>query len=398
MTAVVDKPVRYWLRSVTLERFKAAFKPDPVELRDFNLLVGRNGSGKSTLLEALQWLDTTLRSDARAASDRYFGVRDLINLRCEAQWFRIGLSFGCGDDEAGRDADPICYQVKVHAEDDGTPTIQEESLWTGERKRREDYIKYDKPTQRRVRSVLSESTEIPFEQPDRLALSLGGTKLEVGLRAFWRDAVFLRLSPGRLAKGSPARRKSFDPLLDEEGQNLPALLFELTAEQRQDLIERVQRVLPGMRDVKLDTATGRDTIVNYSLLERMPYKGRTGRSNFPIPSWMLSEGTRRITALFALLVHDPPPSLLCIEEVENGLDPQTTLHVLNELRSAVSHGTQVLATTHSPWLLDHVELQDIIVARRESGNTVYERLADLQEIKAYAADIPPGTRYVNEVK
>jgi predicted ATPase len=111
---------------------------------------------------------------------------------------------------------------------------------------------------------------------------------------------------------------------------------------------------------------------------------------------MLSEGTRRITALFALLVHDPPPSFLCVEEVENGLDPLTTVLVLRELYSAADRGTQVLVTTHNPWLLDHVDLADIIEARREDGNTVYGRFADRDAIKEYAADIPPGTRFVNE--
>jgi predicted ATPase len=59
------------LSSVTLRSFKAAFKPGAIPLRAFNVIIGRNGSGKSTLLEALQWIDTTMRRDAREASDRY---------------------------------------------------------------------------------------------------------------------------------------------------------------------------------------------------------------------------------------------------------------------------------------------------------------------------------------
>jgi predicted ATPase len=394
MSADATASQRFFLRTVTLERFKAAFKPDPIDLRPFNVLIGRNGSGKSTLLEALQWMDTTMRIDARAASDRYFGVRDLINLRSESTMFRIRLGFR-QDDEPDDDEHLVSYDVKVKSEEDGTPHIAEERLWVGPAGRKDFYIKHNQ-SKGRLLCARQERAEMPFGEPDRLGLSRGGTTLETSLRTFFRDWVFLRLSPNRLAKGSPARRKSFDPLLDEEGQNLPALLYELNSDQREDLIERVRQVLPGMRDVHLDQAHGRDTIINYALLERMPYKGRTGKHNFPIPSWMLSEGTRRITAMFALLVHDPPPSLLCVEEVENGLDPQTTILVLNELKSAADRGTQVLVTTHNPWLLDHVELADIIQARRQDGNTVYEKFADRADIKAFSADVPPGTRYVNE--
>jgi predicted ATPase len=127
----------------------------------------------------------------------------------------------------------------------------------------------------------------------------------------------------------------------------------------------------------------------------MPYQGRNGSSLFDIPSWMLSEGTRRITAIFALLVHDPPPSLLCIEEVENGLDPWTVLTVLKALQAAVDAGTQVIVTSHSPWLQDHVDLQDILFVERVKGTTEYRRFADKEEAKRFASEVPPGARYVN---
>lgn len=389
-------PPSYHLYSVQLERFKAAFKPKALYLTNFNILIGRNGSGKSTLLEALQWLDTTMRSDARAASDRYFGVQDLVNLRSTERWFRIAL----GLVPQGWNKDPkeiVNYEVRVDANNDGTPEITIENLWTGPSKRRNRFIKLDPASGKRVFCAPEQGPVVPFSEPDRLALSRGVAPLENSLRDFFRDWVFLRLSPGRLAKGSPARRRSFDPLLDEEGQNLPALLHELSAVQRKDLINRVQQVLPGMNDVRVDARKGRDANVNYSLMERMPYKGRAGKRDFPIPSWMLSEGTRRITALFALLVHNPPPSLLCIEEVENGLDPKTMMLLIDELKSAADHGTQILMTTHNPWLLDHVELEHVFEARRVDGNTVYERFSDRKEIQAYSHDVPPGTRYVSEI-
>ncbi len=396
MTRIVPDRPTHRLQSVTLERFKAAFKPQPVILGSFNVLIGRNGSGKSTLLEALQWIDTTLRQDARIASDRYYGISDLINLRGNADSFRIRLGF-TPDDAFADESQHVHYEVvaKEDPKQKGVATITQERLWVGPHVSKNFYIKYSKGKRLLCKRGLP---EIVFDQPERLALAQGGLPIEMRLRTFFRDAVFLRLSPNRLAKGSPTKRKSFEPLLDEEGQNLPALLYELTDDQRQDLIRRVQRAIPGMRGLRIDAPLqgGRDTIANYSLLERMPYKGRGGKHELPIPSWMLSEGTRRITALFALLVHDPPPSLLCIEEIENGLDPHTTLLVLKELRSAAARGTQVLVTTHNPWLLDHVELTEILEARREDGNTEYYRFADRDAIKAFAANIPPGTRYVRE--
>src|SRR5262245_42065474 len=84
-----------WLSEVQVQRFKAAFKPAPIPLKPFNVVIGRNGSGKSTLLEALQWLDVTIRRDAREACDRYYGSRDLINLRSQAEklYFELTLTW-----------------------------------------------------------------------------------------------------------------------------------------------------------------------------------------------------------------------------------------------------------------------------------------------------------------
>ncbi|RMH22603.1 MAG: recombinase RecF [Acidobacteria bacterium] len=383
------------LRTVKLERFKAAFKPEEIPLRPFTVVIGRNGSGKSTLLEALQWLDTTVRRDAREACDRYFGVQDLVNLRSQTEilYFRLTLEWQRGG------SPPLRYRIRVE-ERDGAPVISEEileSLREPSRRRDRQYVSTESGY-RRIHTPNGAALKIG--ESDRLAISFAGVSDEDGVMAgladFWARAVFLRLSPNRLANGSLATRKSFEPLLDEEGQTLPALLNELTGDQRADLVQTIREILPGIRGVEVSKAElGRDTRVNYSLLERMPYRGRRGRSQFPIPAWMLSEGTRRITALLALLCRDPPPSLLCIEEIENGLDPWTVREILRHLQSAAERGTQIIVTTHSPWVLDDVPMESILLVRRSEGDTQYQHFASMEEVQDFDPSIPAGTRYVN---
>lgn len=373
------------LTKVRLERFKAAFKPDPVVLGPFNVIIGRNGSGKSTLLEALQWVDTTLRHDTRRASERYSGVHDLINLRgrAEPRYFELGMWWG--DDQSS----DWFYGLRV-VDDGGLAKVDWERLVGGE----DVFI-----------DTASEASREPRE-PERLALGRisstesGAVGRSPGfLREFWERAVFLRLSPNQLAFGSPAKRLSYEPLLDEEGQMLPALLNELDDEQREALVEAVKEILSGIEGIEVSEASGgRDVRVHYSLLERMPYSGRSGTSQFPIPAWMLSEGTRRITAILALLQREPSPSLLCIEEIENGLDPWTVQTVIDHLQQAARRGVQVIVTTHSPWLLDYVPIETIIQVRRKDGDTRYERFAERPEVKAYDPRVPAGTRYVNEAE
>jgi predicted ATPase len=156
----------------------------------------------------------------------------------------------------------------------------------------------------------------------------------------------------------------------------------------------LQSVLPDVRGVEVvrssDNRSG-----NYALQEDIIYRGRTGVKPFLIPSWMLSEGTRRMTAIFALLARRPGPSLLCIEEVENGLDPIAVRKVLHHLQSAARRGVQVILTTHSPWLLDEVPLEDVQVVRRVQGDTSYVRLQDDPVSQQSDPRVLPGGRYLD---
>ena len=394
------------LSRVILRRFKAAFKPSPIPLRGFNMIIGRNGSGKSTLLEALQWLDTTMRRDAREACDRYHGIGDLVNLRSQSPVLDFELEMNWGWEQVGSTG--FRYRLKAQEDAKGTARVAEEELVSqrfrtdGRWRKLKEFITTTDAGERRI-GVNGAATALTMKETDRLALAWIENIQDTGsgesprfLVDFWQRAVFLRLSPNRLTEGSPATRRSFEPLLDEEGQTLPALLEELDDARRKALVEAIRDILPGIRDVAVSKAEfGRDTRVHYNLLEEMPYRGRAGKKEFPIPAWMLSEGTRRITAILALLERDPPPSILCIEEIENGLDPWTVRVVLQRLQAAVGRGTQVIVSTHSPWVLDDVPMESILLVRRHKGDTQYKHFASLPEVQEFADSVPAGTRYVH---
>lgn len=391
--APVDEPILR-LVSVRPERFKAAFKPDAVALNDFNVIAGRNGSGKSTLLECLQWLDVAIRRDAREACDRYFGIADLINLRSQAKtpYFLIELRWSCDDD----DEIGASYSVKV-VDDDGIPRVSEESLEVWDESGKRAIVS----TVGGVRVIGAGESRVRVVDADRLALALvGDTQLDDpvvrAISNFWSDAVFLRLSPSRLSQGSAAVKRSFEPILDEEGNNLAALLYELSEEERIELTGDLAKILPGIRKVDvMESGESKNKRVNYRLFERMPYRGRSGKYELPVPAWMLSEGTRRVTALLALMKRNPAPSILCIEEIENGLDPWTVQSILRHLRSASRYGTQLIVTTHSPWLLDHVERDAILVVQRRDGDTRYTSFATDPEVLKFSPSLPAGTIYSN---
>lgn len=381
------------LTRVSLHRFKAAYRLTDVPLRPFNVLVGRNGAGKSTLLEALQWIDSAVRYTTNKACDRYNGIRDLVNHRFSAEPPGFELEFRL--ESAGETfAQYSCNIV----DDKNLARVVAEELRLGEP---------DMPRGNRVIwtevSGIRKTHEGNFGAEDRLILSrieeyltepgTGGISGDQ-IAAFWRDAVFLRLEPTDLARGGSLKHSSLDPPLDEVGSLLTALIEALDEDGRADLVEMLQSVLPDVRGVEV-TRSGDNRSGNYALKEDIVWRGPKGSKEFLIPSWMLSEGTRRMTAIFALLARRPGPSLLCIEEVENGLDPVAVRKVLHHLQAASRRGIQVILTTHSPWLLDEVPLEDVQVVRRVQGDTSYVRLQDDPASQESDPRVLPGGRYLD---
>jgi predicted ATPase len=87
--------------------------------------------------------------------------------------------------------------------------------------------------------------------------------------------------------------------------------------------------------------------------------------------------------------------LIVVEEIENGLDPRSIHLLVEEIRNAVLAGTtQVVLTTHSPYLLDLLKLdQLVLVARDEKGEPRFHRPASSERLAEWAKEFAPGRLY-----
>lgn len=154
------------------------------------------------------------------------------------------------------------------------------------------------------------------------------------------------------------------------------------------IVETLQYVLPYARDLQ-PTLTAE--------LERAVYLQLT-EGDCKVPGWLLSTGTLRIVALLALLRHPTPPPLVIIEEVENGLDPRTIHLLVDEIRNAVESGrTQVILTTHSPYLLDLLDLSHIVLVDRVNGEPTFTRPADQKSLQEWTKNFGPGRLYTMDL-
>jgi ABC-type branched-subunit amino acid transport system ATPase component len=137
------------------------------------------------------------------------------------------------------------------------------------------------------------------------------------------------------------------------GDGLASSLVDILHSNRDgfdELEERFRRLVPNIKRIVLP----RNDSQNFTLELVDKF------SDHHIPASDISDGTLRILAFLTAIYQDRTPSILCFEELENGVHPWL-LHKMMELLKIVStegvtgKPVQVIITTHSPVLLNYVE-------------------------------------------
>lgn len=92
-----------------------------------------------------------------------------------------------------------------------------------------------------------------------------------------------------------------------------------------------------------------------------------------MPARVLSEGTLRALGLLALSGVKEPPAVVGFEEPENGVHPRRIRDIAKILKSRAESGnTQLIVTTHSPILPDHIPDDSLFVCQKKNSGTSIE--------------------------
>jgi predicted ATPase len=169
----------------------------------------------------------------------------------------------------------------------------------------------------------------------------------------------------------PLHAASGETLLDHDGRNVANILSSIQADDQHSL-SRIQRyftsIAPAVElaEVKTDG--------DYATAQfRIRHSGKTEPLTFD--AWHMSDGTLRalgaLVAVFQTARTFGPPSLVAIEEPEAALHPAAMRALMAAFDEATMR-TQILLTTHSPDILDAVEVkpENVRVVQMIDGQTV----------------------------
>jgi predicted ATPase len=366
------------IKSIAVENFKSLRAPGTVKLKPLTVIIGNNGSGKSSLLEAVETHRRILVDGLDAAMEQWQGFEHIRHKAAAAQYTtaahmapakqKNAMSFHLKLDTADGAVD---MKLKANVRNNGNRLyIQDESYRVGKGAELLRNIQGAAQTVGEGRSIIT-----------------GLVALDNTLAQF-RDCLFLRLNPDTIGNLQAVRRSGGKVWLSGDGSNIAEYLIDLRERSPsafEQIANALRYVLPYASDVEpkmLDAGILRRSYVQ--LLE----------NKYEIPGWLMSSGSLRVLPLIATLLDPDPPPVVFIEEVENGLDPRTVGLVVDLMRAAAQSGrSQVIATTHSPYLLDMLDLDDVLLCERGDKGPEFSWPGSREEMQTWRQNFMPGRLY-----
>jgi predicted ATPase len=382
------------LESFRLKNFKAVQDSGDVAFTPLTVFIGNNGSGKSSLIEGLWAFRNVSQDDLVEVMQGFYGYESIRYKGLSRNLVPLGKRGG----KRGQWDDPISFEAQgryangpyavetvVGLREDKQVFISHEQVTVGKlefTRNGEGHVKLKGRAQNRVK--LAPSLRIDH------GLSIIHEIRYLG--KITSDWQLLNLDPGAMGVPTLEYPKTRQGELNQDGSNIAEYLKGIKENDPsafEGIVETLKYVLPYARDLKPVPFPGQEQMIYLEMNE----------GEFTVPGFLLSTGTLRLLGILALLRHPQPPPLIVIEEIENGLDPSTLSLMVEEIRNAVEVGkTQVIASTHSPYFLDLLDMSQIVLVERVDGQPpTFIRPADQESLREWSKKFSPGQLYTMNV-
>lgn len=336
------------LESISIRGFKSLGEVTNLKLGSTNVLIGSNGAGKSNFIGVFSFLRDVKEGKLQEYVRRAGGAERVLHFGSKTtRSIEIFLVFSGEVNQ---------YRIELGATDADQLYPENEIVYYW------DKFRYP-------------------ERPWHLMLPSNGLEAAISGKTTDRVSPYIREHFDRwrvyhfhdTSSSSPMKKSSSvddNRFLRADGSNLAAFLYMLKNkyEESYGLIRSaVQRVFPVFSDFVLERDALNESVIS------LQWKHRNSDAFFDASS--LSDGTLRFIALATLFLQPIAlrPSVALVDEPELGLHPYA-IGVLAALVKQASIKTQVILSTQSPFLLDHFDPEDVIVADMVGGKTQLSRL------------------------
>jgi len=178
----------------------------------------------------------------------------------------------------------------------------------------------------------------------------------------------------------PKISKSPTPLsglaeLEPDGKNIALVLKNLTknSDLLQKFVNLVDVCLPFINSI--DTESLADKSILLSIKENF-------NKDLQLPATFASDGTIEVITLIDILFFERR-NVVAIEEPEKNLHPALLQKIMELMRDA-SKNKQLIITTHSPEIINYVDIKNILIIKRDKdGFSVIKKADNDTELKYF---------------
>ncbi len=373
------------IESLRVKNFKAFKEVKLTNLPAIAVFIGANGTGKTTLFDVFGFLRDSLQENVKVALQRRGGFKEVIT-RGETAPIEIEIKFR---EDIGNASPLVTYAITIALENN-QPVVEREILKyrRGERGKSWHFLDFKKGSGMAItnessyedRQSKEEREEQTVDSPDILALKgLGQFQRFKAANSFRKLIESWHVSDFHISDARGTQEAGYAEHLSMRGENMPLVaqyLFENHRDIFNTVLQKMAERVPGVSKVEaVDTDDGRILL-----------KFQDGSFKDPFIARYVSDGTIKMFA-YLLLLHDPKPHpLLCVEEPENQLYPSLFSGLVEEFRDYASKGGQVMVSTHSPDVLNYIELKEIFWLQKCDGITKIQRASDNAQLVELAKE------------
>jgi energy-coupling factor transporter ATP-binding protein EcfA2 len=365
------------IRRVEFHNFKALRDVD-VSFERLTVFVGPNGSGKTSILQGIDELALALETP-----DQYYfktGINPSLVLTRGA---RDELLFRLWTEDWGQE---------VLSRPDSTPHGQGPSGWTF-------IIRFAHTKPSTTTNGVVEWNDPDQYRPDPATLF---------------SVSLLRFDSRRLA--APWFSEDAEPRVRQNGEGLASALAYM-ALRRPDLFRELknllQFVIPIVQDVRFDRVSIDRRETEWITVSRDRSKSNGGEQvphqtvrqywgeslildmeGAPgIPGQHVSDGTLIILGLLTVILQTDKPYVILLDDLDQGLHPKAQRDLVKLLRKLleIKPDLQIVATSHSPFILDELDPSEIrLTTRRQDGSVACARLDQHPDFEQWKDAMAPG--------
>jgi predicted ATPase len=366
------------IESLRVENYRALHQVELANLTPMTVLLGPNGSGKSTIFDVFNFLAECFQFGLRHAWDRRGRGKEL-KTRGSTGPIVFELKYR---EQPGMPL--ITYHLAIDEGAKGPEVVEEWLQWrrgkTGQPFR---FLEFRKGIGRAASGEAPDSDDVRVEtnlrSPDLIAVNTLGQFTEhprvAALRDFITDWYVSYLSIDQTRnqpEAGPQER------LSKSGENLPNViqyLKEQHPEQLEHIFSVLRQRIPRLERVEAEPMPDGRLLLQ---IKDAPF-------DLPVLSKYASDGTMKMLAYLTVLNDPEPPRFIGIEEPENFLHPRLLPELAEECRAA-AESSQLLITSHSPFLLNAMRPEEVrVLYRDEQGFTQVVRAYDIQGIREFVA-------------